>query len=258
LVSGTALEVNALQAYVARTVMRKSGQATASVSSTKFDMQAYQELLVDVFDEETQDDINSEKSSDDDNKDNNDDNEDEEERKEKTGKEQEEQTAERGNPNTAEEPNTNTHPSNSPPTLPMHTDTDPSDNKQAVHKQMDATNKDHMQEDTDVNNHQKQATIMDQDAQPEQENLDNDDSISIVEPDLSHPRTPAPTIPTQVTINITDSGLDTACTLDHESPGFAHKGTFQRASQPTQECTDWTCHIYNLSRVTDHWRTTCK
>jgi len=46
LVAGTALEVNALQAYAVRTVMRKSGDATASVSPTEFDMQTYQESLL--------------------------------------------------------------------------------------------------------------------------------------------------------------------------------------------------------------------
>jgi len=65
LVAGTALEVNALQAYAARTVMRKSGQATGSVSPTEFDMQTYQESLLDISDKETQEDLNTEKSSDD-------------------------------------------------------------------------------------------------------------------------------------------------------------------------------------------------
>jgi len=57
LVAGTALEVNALQAYAARTAMRKSGQDTASKAPTEFDMQTYHDLLLDIFDEETQEDI---------------------------------------------------------------------------------------------------------------------------------------------------------------------------------------------------------
>ena len=66
LVAGTALEVNALQAYAARTVIRKSGQATASVSPTEFDMQTYQESLLDIFDEEIQEDLNDDDDDDDD------------------------------------------------------------------------------------------------------------------------------------------------------------------------------------------------
>ena len=65
--------MNALQAYAARTVMRKS-EATASVSPTEFDMQTYQESLLDIFDKETQEDLNDE--DDDDDNDDDDDGED--------------------------------------------------------------------------------------------------------------------------------------------------------------------------------------
>jgi len=77
LVTGTALEVNALQAYAARTVMRKSGQATASVSPTEFDMQTHQESLLDAFDEETQEDLNDKDDDDNDDDDDEDDDNDE-------------------------------------------------------------------------------------------------------------------------------------------------------------------------------------
>jgi len=74
------------------------------------------------------------------------------------------------------------------------------------------------------------------------------------------PTTPAqgsyPTIPAQVTINVADPGPDIACTLDHELLGFVHKGAMQQTPHPTQEQRKWTYHIYDLSRVTDHWKTT--
>jgi len=136
----------------------------------------------------------------------------------------------------------------------MHTD--PGDHEQAVHQQTDETNNNHMQADTDVNDHEQQAMIMDQDAQPDQEKLDNYNNISLDEPEPSHPQTPVPMMPTHVTIDGTDSKPDTACTLDHESPGFVQEGTSQWASQSTQEQMNWTYQIYNLSRVTDHWKTT--
>jgi len=80
----------------------------------------------------------------------------------------------------------------------------------------------------------------------------NNDSIS-----LDSPCTPAQesrhTIPAQVTITVTDPGPDMACTIDHESPGFVHEGAMQRAPQEQRE---WTYHVYKLSRVTEHWKTT--
>jgi len=116
LVSGTALEVNTLQAYAARTIMRKSGLATSSVSPAEFDMQTYQESLLDTFDEETQEDTDSEKLADNDNDDGQDKEKDENNDKDKEdsddnkgmnkeGVEEEEQegiTANNGNPNTDE------------------------------------------------------------------------------------------------------------------------------------------------------------
>jgi len=47
-----------------------------------------------------------------------------------------------------------------------------------------------------------------------------------------------------------------ACTLDHESPGFVHKGAMQRMPHPTQEQRKWTYHVCDLSGVTDHWKMT--
>jgi len=71
--AGTALEANALNACAARTVMRKSGQDTALLAPTEFDMQTYQDSLADTFDEETQEDIDEEASDDNDDDDDDDD-----------------------------------------------------------------------------------------------------------------------------------------------------------------------------------------
>jgi len=78
LVAGIALEVNAQQAYTEKTIMRKSCQATASVSPTEFDMQTYQESLLDIFEEETQEDLNDDDDDNDD--DDNDENDDDDEK----------------------------------------------------------------------------------------------------------------------------------------------------------------------------------
>jgi len=119
LVAGTALEVNALQAYVARTVMRKSGQATASVSLTEFNMQTYQELHLDTFDEETQEDLDSEKSSDDDD----DDNEEDDDGDDKMGGKDENNKEDADGDKRMKEKTSTPPPSPSKaPPSPMHTD----------------------------------------------------------------------------------------------------------------------------------------
>jgi len=88
----------------------------------------------------------------------------------------------------------------------------------------------------------------------------NDHDANSISRDEDSPPTPAQesrhTIPAQVTTTVTDPGPDMPCTLDHESPGFMHEGTMQRIPHPTQEQRKWTYHVHDLSRVTDHWKTT--
>jgi len=213
--------------------MRKSGQATASVSPTKFDVQTYQELLLDVFDEETQEDLNTEKSSDDD-----DDDDDDDDKKggnrtdENNGTEKEDSNGDKimqGNGAEEEEQENKTPPPspNKAPPSPMHTDQ--ADTQPAASKGAPAS---------PMNDHDADSISRDEDSPP----------------------TPAQeshhTIPAQVTITVTDPGPYMACTLDHESPGFVHEGAMQRIPHPTQEQRKWTYHVHDLSRVTDHWKTT--
>ena len=217
------------------------------MSPTEFDMQTYQESLLDIFDEETQEDLDSEKLSDDDDDDNDDDKEgdgemgenrtdenndedkedpNEDKSMKENGAEEEEQkgtTENNGDPSTNETSTPPPSPNKAPPT-PMHTD-QAEDAQQPSSKSAPAS---------PMHTDSAEAPIRDQDDQdhndqqePENKPDHDADSISLDNLPTTPAQEPYHKIPAQVTINVTDPGPDMACTLDHKSPGFVHKGAMQ-------------------------------